>query len=573
MSRFSTTSSGRVVRSASGIERWPTVPRSSPTARWLRPVSHKTRLPAGNQVICTLRDPAVEALASELRTTRSAAAVELWRPHLAGAIVAIGNAPTALFHLLEIIAAGADPPSLVLGFPVGFVGAAEAKEALIGFGRSLPFVALRGRRGGSALAAAAVNALCARGGGMKSWLGIVGIGEDGVSGLAPAARALIETAELLVGGARHLAMVPPALVSPGAERLIWRRPFADTLGDIAAWRGRRVTVLASGDPLWYGVGTVLARRFPLDEMTIVPHSGAFSLAAARLGWAIEGCMALTLHGRPLDGLRLHLAPRARLLLLSQDGDTPRSVAALLSASGWGPSCLTVFEHLGGAREAVVCGTADLWGERRADDLNTIAIDCIPAPGAHPLSRLAGLPDDAFEHDGQLTKREVRAVTLARLAPLAGEMLWDVGAGSGSIAIEWKRAVSGGAAIAIESRRGPCRDDRAQCRATWGPGVARHRGPGSRGAGRSAAAGRHFHRRRHRRSRSAGRRVGGAASRRPARRQCRQYRRGADRARLVLAARRRADADRGQPRRKPRRASCLAAVDAGNTAFRGKAGLA
>ena len=260
---------------------------------------------------------------------------------------------------------------------------------------------------------------------------------------------MIETAELLVGGARHLAMVPPALVSPGAERLIWRRPLADTLGDIAAWRGRRVTVLASGDPLWYGVGTVLARRFPLDEMTIVPHSGAFSLAAARLGWAIEGCTALTLHGRPLDGLRLHLAPRARLLLLSQDGDTPRSVAALLSASGWGPSRLTVFEHLGGAREAVVCGTADSWGERRADDLNTIAIDCIPAPGAHPLSRLAGLPDDAFEHDGQLTKREVRAVTLARLAPLAGEMLWDVGAGSGSIAIEWKRAVSGGAAIAIE----------------------------------------------------------------------------------------------------------------------------
>jgi precorrin-8X/cobalt-precorrin-8 methylmutase len=113
-------------------------------------------------VICTLRDPAVPALAAELRTTRSAAAVELWRPHLAGAVVAIGNAPTALFHLLEIIAAGAAPPSLVLGFPVGFVGAAEAKEALIGFGRGLPFVALRGRRGGSALAAASVNALCAR---------------------------------------------------------------------------------------------------------------------------------------------------------------------------------------------------------------------------------------------------------------------------------------------------------------------------------------------------------------------------------------------------------------------------
>jgi len=122
----------------------------------------EAKLPAGNPVICTLRDPAVPALAAELRTTRSAAAVELWRPHLAGAVVAIGNAPTALFHLLEIIAAGAAPPALVLGFPVGFVGAAEAKEALIGFGRLLPFIALRGRRGGSALAAASVNALCAR---------------------------------------------------------------------------------------------------------------------------------------------------------------------------------------------------------------------------------------------------------------------------------------------------------------------------------------------------------------------------------------------------------------------------
>ena len=280
----------------------------------------------------------------------------------------------------------------------------------------MPFIALRGRRGGSALAAAAVNALCAGAGerGMKSWLGVVGIGEDGIAGLSPAARALIETAELLVGGARHLAMVPPALVPPRAERLIWRRPLADTLGDIAARRGRRVTVLASGDPLWYGIGAVLARRFPLDEMTIVPHPGAFSLAAARLGWAIEECTALTLHGRPLDSLRLHLAPRARLLLLSQDGDTPRRVAALLAASGWGPSRMTVFEHLGGAREAVVCGTADSLGRtpRRRPQHDRDRLHR-RRPARSPLSRLAGLPDDAFEHDGQLTKREVRAVTLAR----------------------------------------------------------------------------------------------------------------------------------------------------------------
>ena len=281
---------------------------------------------------------------------------------------------------------------------------------------------------------------------MSRWLSIVGIGEDGLPGLAPAARTLVETAQTLVGGARHLAMVPPG----EAERLAWKRPLADTIPEIVARRGSRVTVLASGDPLWYGVGAVLARHFPSDEMTIVPHTGAFSLAAARLGWPIGDCTTLTAHDRPLDGLRLHLAPRARLLLLSRDGGTPRAVAALLTQTGWGPSRMTVFEHLGGAREAVGDGTARDWGERQAADLNTIAIECRPAPGARALSRLAGLPDDAFEHDGQLTKREVRAVTLARLAPLPGETLWDIGAGCGSVAIEWLRGAGGAAAaIAVE----------------------------------------------------------------------------------------------------------------------------
>src|SRR5581483_10723843 len=145
-----------------------------------------------------------------------------------------------------------------------------------------------------------------------------------------------------------------------AERLVWRQPLADTFADIAAWRGRRVAVLASGDPMWYGIGALLARQFPIDEIAVVPHPGAFSLAAARLGWGIADCTALSVHGRPLDGLRLHLAPRARLLL-PQDGDTPRAVAALLAGAGWGPSRMTVFEHLGGAREAVLRGTAESWG--------------------------------------------------------------------------------------------------------------------------------------------------------------------------------------------------------------------
>jgi precorrin-6B C5,15-methyltransferase / cobalt-precorrin-6B C5,C15-methyltransferase len=280
---------------------------------------------------------------------------------------------------------------------------------------------------------------------MSRWLSVVGIGEDGLAGLSPAARTLVETAETVIGGQRHLAMAP----NGPAERIVWARPLAATLGAIEQRRGRRVTVLASGDPLWYGVGVLLARHFNPDEMTVLPQPSAFSVAAARLGWAIADCACISLHARPLDSLRLHLAPRRRLLVLSEDGATPRSVARLLAGTGWGPSRLAVFEHLGGKREAAVSSSAEDWGDRLTADLNTIALECEAGPAARPLSRLAGLPDDAFEHDGQLTKREVRAATLAALAPLPGETLWDLGAGCGSIAIEWLRATEGGTAVAVE----------------------------------------------------------------------------------------------------------------------------
>ncbi|HEX5452790.1 MAG TPA: precorrin-6y C5,15-methyltransferase (decarboxylating) subunit CbiE [Stellaceae bacterium] len=285
---------------------------------------------------------------------------------------------------------------------------------------------------------------------MTRWLSVVGIGEDGIAGLTAAARTLIETAETLVGGLRHLAMVPDG----PAERLAWRSPLADTVADIAARRGRLVAVLATGDPLWYGVGALLVRHFSPEEMTILPQPGAFSLAAARLGWPLAECVCLSLHGRPLDALRLHLAPRRRLLLLSHDRVTPHRVARLLAGSGWGPSRLSVFAHMGGAHEAAWHGTADSWEGETDADLNMIAVECALATGTCALSRTAGLPDDAFEHDGQLTKREIRAATLARLAPLAGEMLWDIGAGSGSIAIEWLRGAEQADAVAVE--RDPAR---------------------------------------------------------------------------------------------------------------------
>lgn len=280
---------------------------------------------------------------------------------------------------------------------------------------------------------------------MAAWLAVIGIGEDGWSGLSEAAKALVAGAELIVGGARHLALIPAS----DGERLAWKSPLAETLPFIAARRGQRVAVLASGDPLCYGVGALLARNFAPAEMIVLPRPSAFSLAAARLKWPLEDCVTLSLHGRPLDRLRLHLAAGARILALTADGAAPAQIAALLTASGWGQSSITVLEHLDSARERQISATAATWQEPRCADLNLVAIDCLAGADAKPLSRRAGLPDEAFRHDGQITKRAVRAATLALLAPLPGELLWDIGAGSGSIAIEWLRAEDRMTAIAIE----------------------------------------------------------------------------------------------------------------------------
>ncbi len=283
---------------------------------------------------------------------------------------------------------------------------------------------------------------------MTPWLAVVGIGEDGIAGLAPAARALVAEAQVLVGGARHLAMVPAG----AAERIVWRQPLSASLPDIAARKGKRVVVLASGDPLWYGVGALLAGHFGSEDLVVLPHAGAFSLAAARMCWPLAECTTLSLHGRPLARLALFLAPGAKLLILSEDGATPARVAHFLAERGWSESRLAALERLGGPEERLLEGTAGHWPHDRVADLNTLAVDCVAGPTARPLSRLAGLPDDAFRHDGQITKRVVRAATLAALAPLPGERLWDVGAGSGSIAIEWLRG-GGGSAIAIERASG------------------------------------------------------------------------------------------------------------------------
>ncbi len=285
-----------------------------------------------------------------------------------------------------------------------------------------------------------------------TWLSVVGIGEDGAAGLSPAASRLVDNAEVLIGGARHLAMI----AETKAERLPWRTPLQDSLADIAARRGRRVVVLASGDPMWFGIGALLAEKFSPDEMQALPQAGAFSQAAARLGWPLAAVATVTIHGRPLETLALHLAPGARILALSENRHSPRQVAEYLAARGWGPSRLTVLEHLNGATERRLDGSAASWPHAPGADLNTLAIVCEAGPDAAILPRVPGLPDHAFVHDGQLTKREIRAVTLAALVPLPGQTLWDVGAGCGSVGVEWMRAADRAAAVAIE--RDPARRD-------------------------------------------------------------------------------------------------------------------
>ncbi len=269
------------------------------------------------------------------------------------------------------------------------------------------------------------------------WLDVIGIGADGPAGLAAECRGMIRDAHLVVGGERHLAMVADLL---SGEAVAWSSPLGDTMKRLEAQRGRPpAVVLASGDPLWFGIGRLLLERFRPAELRFHPHLSAFQLAASRLAWTLAETAYLSLHGRGLDRLTRQLAHGRRLLILTSDGDAPAAIGQHLARAGFGRSTLIVLENLGGADEARTTFRADEAAHRRFGDLNTLAVLLEaddPASEARGRSLTAGLPDAAFLHDGQLTKREVRAVTLARLAPRPGQHLWDIGAGAGSIAIEW-----------------------------------------------------------------------------------------------------------------------------------------
>ncbi len=282
---------------------------------------------------------------------------------------------------------------------------------------------------------------------------VVGIGADGWAGLGERARAAVLAAELLVGGERQLALVPVG----HAERRTWPSPLTDLVDELAARDEGAVCVLASGDPMLHGVGATFARRLPPERLRVIPQASAHALACARLGWPASEVELVSAVARPAEVIAPALQPGRRLVVYVSGPGGAADVARVARERGCGPSRLVVLAELGGPGERIEESTADAWGERTAAPLHAVALEVRAEPGAPLLGRTPGLPDEAYESDGQLTKRDVRAITLAALVPVPGQLLWDVGAGSGSIAIEWLRAAPGARAIAIE--RDPERAER------------------------------------------------------------------------------------------------------------------
>ena len=287
---------------------------------------------------------------------------------------------------------------------------------------------------------------------MSVWLDVVGIGEDGFEGLAPAARDVLENAEVIIGGDRHHALAPHLQ----AERIHWPSPFSKMTATITRHRGKRVAVLVTGDPLWYSAGARIARTVPGEEVRFHPQLSAFQLACARMGWSLADTETLTAHGRPVEQIIPWIQPGARLLVLTGGSTAPGELSRLLCAGGFGASAVTVLGALGGPNEQRLSGTAAEWAENdplaRVPSFHTVCIECAADPLSRPLGRGPGLPDDAFETDGNFTKREVRAISVCMLAPHRGALLWDIGTGCGTIAIEWMRAARDSRAIGIDPNK-------------------------------------------------------------------------------------------------------------------------
>lgn len=281
----------------------------------------------------------------------------------------------------------------------------------------------------------------------QPWLSLIGLGEDGAAGLCREALAALNEAEIVFGGERHIALVGSV---PGELRP-WPQPFRNALPQILKERGRKVCVLATSDPFHYGIGNSLSRAIPASEMRIIPQLSSFSMACTRMRWPQEECALVSLHGRTLYRIVPHLQPGARILALSWDETTPSAVAELLTARGMGSARIVVMEALGGPKERIRESRADDFALDEVVPLNLIAVEIGEARDARILPLAPGLDEDWFAHDGQITKSEIRAITLSALAPRAGELLWDVGAGSGSVAVEWCQRHLRNRAIAFEAK--------------------------------------------------------------------------------------------------------------------------
>lgn len=281
---------------------------------------------------------------------------------------------------------------------------------------------------------------------MSAWLHVIGIGEEGMSGLTPATRAVLEGADVIIGGDRHHDLS----ASVSAERLAWPHPFDALIDELKALKGRRVVVLATGDPLWYSIGARIGREIAPQDIVYHPQISAFQLAAARMGWSMADLETLTVHGRPVEQMKAFIQPHQRLLVLTTGSDTPAQIAGFLKSAGFGQSKLCVLAAMGGPDEARFEGLAESW-DHEVPAFNTLAVECVADQDAALIPRVPGLEDALFEHDGTMTKREVRAATLAKLMPMRGALLWDIGCGCGSVAVEWMRSARYAQAIGIEPR--------------------------------------------------------------------------------------------------------------------------
>lgn len=277
----------------------------------------------------------------------------------------------------------------------------------------------------------------------KAWLHIIGIGEDGMDGLSAQAQKLVGEAEVIVGGDRHHTLAPNVT----AKRIAWPSPFNAMIEEIKSHKGRRVVVLVTGDPLWFSVGSRIIRGIPKEDVVFHPQLSAFQFASCRMGWSLADVETLTVHGRAAEQIIPWFAPEQRMLLLTKDATSPGTVARLLTERGYGPSRLTVLAALGGPNEARFEGVAESW-DQTVPDFHVLAVEIVAGPDAQVLPR-TGLPDDVFTHDGKMTKRTARALALSKLVPVRDGILWDVGCGCGSIAIEWMRGAPEARAIGIE----------------------------------------------------------------------------------------------------------------------------